>query len=370
MGFAARQNGKAKSGKHRFADRIAQSTAACRIMQPGIAQGRESFAEREVASMNRREAMASIAAGAAAIVAAPNRGQLVAAEQASRSARRRTARFAHFTDTHVYSKRNAAQGLAAAIQHVHALPDRPDFILNGGDAIYDALETSRESAESQWSLWKSAWNEHGSLPVRHCLGNHDIWGWDKAKSQTTGQEAGWGKQLALDQLGLEKSYYAYDEGGWRLMVLDSLSFDEQTAYRAELDEAQWDWLIGELKSTPATTPVAIISHVPILTVGTIGFTPELRKHPDAVRMLSHNDAYELLNLLGEHANVKLCLSGHTHLSETVRFGSIDFVNSGAVSGLWWKGHFRHTAEGYNLVDLFDDGTWSTQYVSYGWNAAG
>jgi 3',5'-cyclic-AMP phosphodiesterase len=317
--------------------------------------------------MKRRNALFSIAAGGAGILAAGHPVRLSGGEP-SPPVRRRTVRFAHFTDTHVSSKRNAAKGLAAAIQHVEALSDRPDFVLNGGDAIYDALETSREATESQWALWKSAWTEYGSIPVRHCLGNHDIWGWDKAKSQTTGQEAGWGKQLALDELGLERSHYAFDAGGWRLIVLDSLSFDDQMVYRAELDEAQRDWLIRELTSTSATTPVAIVSHVPILTVGTIGFTPELRKHPEAKRMLSHSDAYELLNLLDEHPNVKLCLSGHTHLTETVRFGSIDFVNSGAVSGLWWKGHFRHTAEGYNLVDLFDDGTWSTEYVSYGWTA--
>jgi hypothetical protein len=103
-------------------------------------------------------------------------------------------------------------------------------------------------------------------------------------------------------------------------------------------------------------------------VGAIGFTPELRKHPEAAKMLSHVDAYELLNLLQSHPNVKLCLSAHTHLTETISFGPIDFVNSGAVSGLWWKGNFHHTSEGYNVVDLFDDGTYASRYVTYGWNA--
>ena len=129
------------------------------------------------------------------------------------------------------------------------------------------------------------------------------------------------------------------------------------------------WLAGELKATPALTPIAIVSHVPFLTVGTIGFTPELRRFPQAAKMLAHVDAYEVLNLLEAHPNVKLCLSGHTHQTETIRLGTIDSVNRGAVCGLWWKGNARHTSEGYNLVDLYDDGTYATEYISYGWKLA-
>jgi predicted phosphodiesterase len=77
-----------------------------------------------------------------------------------------------------------------------------------------------------------------------------------------------------------------------------------------------------------------------------------------------------VNVLRKHPNVRLCLSGHTHQTEQVSFGGIDFVNSGAVSGFWWKGNFNHTDEGYNVVDLYDDGTYTTQYASYGWEVPG
>lgn len=317
--------------------------------------------------MERRHALKSIALGGAAFLGMREPAVEAMEQKPVDAERKRVARFAHFTDTHVYGKRRAPQGLATAIQHVHALDDRPDFILNGGDAIYDALEVSREEAESQWSIWKTTWKEHGSLPLRHCLGNHDVWGWNKAKSRTTESVAGWGKQLSLDYLGLERPYYEFDAGNWKLIVLDSMTFDEQTAYRAELDKTQFDWLVEQLKSTPATTHIAIVSHIPILTVGTIGFTEELRKHPEANKLLSHVDAYEILNLLQSHANVKLCLSGHTHLTESVSFGGIDFINSGAVCGLWWKGKFRHTSEGYNIVELFDDGSHASRYETYGWH---
>ena len=85
-------------------------------------------------------------------------------------------------------------------------------------------------------------------------------------------------------------------------------------------------------------------------------------------MLCHVDRGELLQLFRQHANVKLCLSGHTHLTEQIQMAGISFVNSGAISGLWWKGDNAHTDEGYSIVDLFDDGTFETTYQAYGWDA--
>ncbi len=322
--------------------------------------------------MKRRQILKTLALGGVAAVLSgamrlPATDETSAAEASN--TRKPATRFAHMTDVHVHPGRSSAQGLAQAIRHVHALENPPEFILNGGDAINDALAVDRAAVEVQWGLWKSAWKENGSLPLRHCVGNHDVWGWDKAKSKTTGDEAGWGKQLALDQLELKKSHHAFDQGGWRFIVLDSMTYDEETAYRAEIDAAQFEWLRTQLQKTPVETPIVLVSHIPILTVGTLGFVPRLRKYPPGHKMLSHQDAYELVALLRMHPNVKLCLSGHTHQTETIQFGELAFVNSGAVSGYWWKGDFLHTDEGYNVVDLFDDGTYEVEYVSYGWAPA-
>lgn len=318
--------------------------------------------------MLRREMMKGLLVGGAAGVIGGSPAVAISAKETSSAAdRKRSVRFAHLTDVHVSSKRSAEQGLAKAIRHVHALTDRPEFILNGGDAIYDALETGRDEMEAQWGLWKQIWKENGTLPVRNCLGNHDIWGWNKSDSKTNGEEAGWGKRAALDHLELERSYHRFDQGNWRFIILDSMTYDEETAYRAALDQAQFEWLQAELKGTPAEMPVVVVSHIPILTVGTVGFSSELRKHPQGTRMLSHQDAAELLMLFRQYPNIKLCLSGHTHLTEEVSFGDLNFVNSGAVSGLWWKGKFLHTAEGYNVIDLFDDGSYRAEYQTYGWN---
>jgi len=275
----------------------------------------------------------------------------------------RVVRFAHLTDIHLYAKRSAETGLATALQHVQSLQDRPEFIINGGDAINDGLEVDRPTLEQQWELWQRVWKAENSLPVKHCLGNHDVWGWNK-KSATLGTEPGWGKRYSLDQLGLEKSYYRFDQGGWEFIVLDSITADDDTVYRGDLGKEQFEWLEGILDALPADKPTLIISHIPILTVGSVGWSRQLAKQPVAHKMLIHQDRAELLKLFRKHPNVKLCLSGHTHLTEQIQIAGITFINSGAVCGLWWN-----TDEGYSLIDLFDDGSFKTQYSSYGWNAA-
>ena len=178
--------------------------------------------------MKRREAIRRLAiGGTASVIGAHAKVALPVDAAHEPGSRRRSARFVHFTDVHVHPGRSAAKGLAKAIRHVHGLTDRPEFIINGGDAIGDALEVGRDDVETQWGLWEGAWKENGSLTVRHCLGNHDVWGWNKAKSKTNGDEPGWGKQLALDHLGLERSYYRFDQAKWRFLVLDSMTFDQQ-----------------------------------------------------------------------------------------------------------------------------------------------
>ncbi len=319
--------------------------------------------------MKRRNFLNSLTMGTGAgVIVTSSQTRANAESERGSTGRKRVVRFAHLTDIHLYTKRSAAAGLAMALQHVQSLDDPPNFIMNGGDAIYDALEAEFELLEEQWRLWSSVWKVENSLPVKHCLGNHDVWGWDQDKSKTTGEEAGWGKEYSLQQLGLNTSYYAFEQAGWKFVVLDSVQADDETVYRADLGEEQFNWLTGLLKSTPVDTPVVVISHIPILTVGDVGWSRELAKQPIAHRMLTHQDRGELLQLFRVHPNVKLCLSGHTHLTERIEIAGIRFINSGAVSGLWWKGDNAHTDEGYCIVDLFNDGTFATEYVSYGWNA--
>ena len=83
--------------------------------------------------------------------------------------------------------------------------------------------------------------------------------------------------------------------------------------------------------------------------------------------LMHHDVKPLLKIL-QAGNVKLCISGHIHLLDHVQYLGMHFICDGAVCGNWWGGPFQEVSEGYGVFDLFDDGTFEHQYLTYGWEA--
>ena len=315
----------------------------------------------------RRDLLTTSLAAGAALAALP--------AAAAAPTRTRRLRIAHLTDLHVQPELDAARGVAACLEHVQSIRERlgidaPDLIITGGDTIMDAMAADIARTKLQWELWRKLKADHCSLEVQSVIGNHDVWGWSKANAKTTGEEPLYGKRWACDEFGRDKPYKAFDRGGWKIILLDS-TFPFEQGYIGRIDEEQWAWLEAELAAAPAETPVAIFSHIPILSalpiavngpvpVGTPGMNvPGARLHVDADRFQK---------LFAARRNVKLCASGHMHLVEQVDFGGVRYLCNGAVCSGWWRGLHRETPFGYALVDLFDDGTVERQYIPYGWQA--
>lgn len=49
------------------------------------------------------------------------------------------------------------------------------MILQGGDAIYDALARPKDAVEAQFEIFRSIYDDV-PVPVIHVVGNHDCWG--------------------------------------------------------------------------------------------------------------------------------------------------------------------------------------------------
>lgn len=307
---------------------------------------------------------AVLAAGAAALALA-----CLPSPRALAAERRRVLRVAHLTDLHIQPERRAAEGVARCLSHVaeHA---RPDLILTGGDLIMDAFEQDEARTRTQWDLLSRVFAQEASAPVLHTIGNHDIWGWNRRRSRTSGRERLWGKAWALDALGLERPYAASIHGPWKIIRLDSVQHDPADAngYIARLDDEQRAWLEQELGGTPAGMHVLICSHIPIHTATSLLG----RVEPDGKRRVSggimHSDNRELLDLFARYPAVRCCVSGHTHRVERLVFRGIEFLCNGAVSGNWWKGAHYEAFEGYAVLDLFDDGSVECRYTPFGWQA--
>jgi 3',5'-cyclic-AMP phosphodiesterase len=310
--------------------------------------------------MTRRELLSASAAG----IALPVLSRAASAMTTSGVQNERAIRIAHLTDPHVQPERGAGEGLAACLAHAQGLRDRPDLIFTGGDMIMDAMAATKERSQVQWEVFGRVMREHLRLPVEHVIGNHDVFGW--GKGETYASEPGYGKKWACDELGLAHPYRSFDRAGWHFIVLDS-TFRKDNGYTARLDDEQFEWLVGDLQATPAATPIVVFSHIPILGAAPF-FDGDNEKTGNWVvpGAWMHIDARRIKNLFLKHRNVKLCVSGHIHLVDHVRYNGVAYYCGGAVSAGWWGGDYQECTYGYSVIDLFADGSFQADYVPFGW----
>jgi hypothetical protein len=139
------------------------------------------------------------------------------------------------------------------------------------------------------------------------------------------------------------------------------------AYYAAIDVLQLSWLKDHLAAVPKGRHVCVVTHIPILAACVFfdgdRLRPDFWHVPDA---WMHRDAAELQLLLSTH-NVKLAISGHIHLLDTVQYNNVTYICDGAVCGNWWKGTpYHETPAGFGLFDLHPDGRFTHQYIPLDW----
>ena len=179
----------------------------------------------------------------------------------------------------------------------------------------------------------------------------------------------YGKGLVKRHLGLESTYYSFDKAGWHFIFLDSLErdFGSKHGYTARIDDKQYAWLEKDLQSVAPSTPICVLSHVPLLSVCTFfdGFD-DLESTGSWVipGAWTHIDAKRIKNLFAKHSNVKFCMSGHVHLCDDITYLGVRYCCNGAVSGGWWKGPYQEFGPAYALVDFFEDGSVENKLVYY------
>jgi hypothetical protein len=57
-----------------------------------------------------------------------------------------------------------------------------------------------------------------------------------------------------------------------------------------------------------------------------------------------------------------------HLIDRVDYNGVTYLCNGAVSANWWKGRHKDCDEGYAVIDLYEDGSFEHDYVTFGWKA--
>lgn len=281
-------------------------------------------------------------------------------EPVNRGPANRVLRVAHLTDIHIKPEKIAEHGTTIALHEVNDMADKPDFIINGGDAIMNAVAMSKENVKGQWNKFNQVLKNENGLPVYNCIGNHDLFGWMLPSPDH--EES---KKWAMDEYGMAQSYYSFVKGNWKFIVLDSIhGRNSVPGYFGKLDDRQMDWLKAELNNTGDDMHICIVSHIPILAICCLFDGGLFERGPMKLSDNNmHADAQELTELFYAKGNVRACLSGHIHLIDYVNYLGTEYYCNGAVAGGWWKGDHQHFAPAYAVMNFYDDGS-STREVHY------
>lgn len=266
--------------------------------------------------------------------------------------------FAFITDCHIQPELSGAEACRKCFRDVARGPF--DFVIQGGDHVYDALEVGRERAQRLMDIYVETEQTIG-LKIHHVIGNHDCWGVFPT-SGVTPSASGYGKEYYKERFG--PTYYSFDHKDVHFIVLDSIGLTGDRSYEGRVDAAQLRWMEGDLAKLSPNTRIIVVSHIPLVTA--LGCYEPLSWTHTPHNWTSVANSREVLERL-HGSNVIAVLQGHSHVAETVMLNNIPFITGGAVSGNWWQGRFLGTAEGYMHITVRGHEV-TAHYLGYGFNA--
>jgi 3',5'-cyclic AMP phosphodiesterase CpdA len=263
--------------------------------------------------------------------------------------------FAFISDVHLQPENNAVKGFLEAIDTINDL--KPDFVIVGGDNIIDALSQSHGKADSLYTLFLET-EKALNMPVYHTMGNHEIYG-IYSRSGADPNNPDYGEKMFENRIG--KSYYSFDNKGWKFMILNSVENAGNDSYIGLIDEKQVAWIKEEIRKTDQTTPIVLSTHIPFITVETQKYKGTTLPNDSSLVIINGK---EVIDLFKGH-NLKLVLQGHLHIYEDIYIDGIRFITGGAIAAGWWSGPYLGHEEGFMLVKVKGDDL-TTEFVDYNW----
>ena len=272
--------------------------------------------------------------------------------------------FVHLTDQHLYDKRNANEGYNALIKTINDLEEEPDFVLMGGDMVFDGCYNEKSDYLRWLEQFKSITNKL-NMPWYPCMGNHDPFGLS-SRRKCKPDDPDIGKKIIQDALDWPEAYYSFDHKGWHFVVLDCI-FQKETesgpSYEVKIGEKQLEWLAYDLGSAGDAPKVAVM-HVAAFYGG-----DQINADTNAKAMnpgMVINDNKELRIILERHG-VKAILQGHCHHIENFMYNNVWYITSAAGSGAWWAGDWTLSPAGFTVLRCKgDELTW--EHKRFHWKA--
>jgi Icc protein len=252
-------------------------------------------------------------------------------------------RFVFLTDIHLEPTEAAVRGFETAIRQVNSL--NPAFVITGGDLIADALGQKKSRADSLYDLYARECRLF-KMPVYNSIGNHEHFGVFR-ESGVSVTDPEFGKAMFRKRVGNGRTSSSFDYGRWHFILLDAVGLTENRNYIGRVDSSELRWLRSDLAATDTTMNIALVTHIPLVTVST-QFREGTMKPNQPWLVVTNGDT--VLHLLAKR-RLKLVLQGHLHLLEEIRWHDTLILTGGAVSGAWWNGPFEGFDPGFVVLDV-------------------
>ncbi|HRN57861.1 MAG TPA: metallophosphoesterase [Agriterribacter sp.] len=262
--------------------------------------------------------------------------------------------FVFMTDLHVKHDPFVLAELSRLTDTINKM--KVDFVLTGGDQVFDVMRGNVKKGDSLFSLYKEQIAKI-NVPVYSCMGNHELFGiYPESDIDSTHKDYKYG----MFQRYLGNPYYSFDHKGWHFIVLNVLDAANKK-YTGRVDEKQIEWLKQDLSKVNANTPVAIAAHLPFVSSFYQVYPPKSGGGA-ASAWIKNRD--EVLQLFKNH-QLKLVLQGHIHWLEDINVeNKTHFITGGAVAGRpSWRGN-NHGPRGFLLFSVKEN-TFSWKFIEYG-----
>jgi len=235
--------------------------------------------------------------------------------------------FVFFTDSHLEYRGNSLKYFNQAIETINQL--KPDFVIAGGDLVYDINNVRETYADSLINLYLYEIKKF-DMPVYNTIGNHEITGLE-LKSDVQPGNPMYGKGMYEEKIG--KRFYTFMHKGWKFFILDNLKpIESERRVVGHFDEEQLDWLKSELMKTDSLTPIAVSCHIPIITTIKKFEYGSMSGTPDYSAVDNSMEFFELF----KNKKLKLILQGHEHFLEALYAMDMYFITGSSVSAGWKK----------------------------------
>ncbi|NHF61320.1 hypothetical protein FK220_018345 [Flavobacteriaceae bacterium TP-CH-4] len=274
-------------------------------------------------------------------------------------------KFIHASDTHVDSLN------LPRMQRFRQLADsvEANFIVVSGDLIRDALRVNEQVAGNYYQLYVEEIAKF-KMPVYSGVGNHELFGIERDKSNVSKDHPLYGKKMFRKYLG--PNYYSFNYGGIHFVSIDGVDYQDQY-YFGGVDSLQLRWLEKDLEHLPLDTPIITFNHIPFVSPGFSFqdfenhefYGPQLlvQKGRLAHRHIVHNFS-KVQTIIGNRS-YPLALAGHYHAAQESDFlgSSTRFAQTSAITrpDTFEYNGFR-VRSGFTLYEVKDGKIISSQFI--------